>query len=367
MTVPFYDFPQLHNETFRIELLERYDQILKDNSFIEGQYNALFEKEFAKLQQAKHCCLVANGTDALEISLKAYGIQPGDLVGVPAISYFASAEAIINVGANVVFIDINPVTGLICPESTQRILQQYDLKAIIPVHIYGLPVDLEAITPLCQAKNVAIVEDGAQAAGATLSTGPVGSSPNLTTFSFYPTKNLGALGDAGAILTTDDDLAETIKLLRNHGRLPSGHQLIGRNSRCDHFQAAALHLKLEKYLAYNKIRQELARYYWKHLQNLPLGLLPKKYLETSAWHLFPLALADEIEKTRLQTFLKQKGIGTAPFYELAMSQEKPLQDCPGENQKAHEFAGTRLCLPLHPHLSASQMEEVIQEVRNFFS
>jgi dTDP-4-amino-4,6-dideoxygalactose transaminase len=263
MNVSFYDFPNLHNADFKAEILNRYKEIIDNNAFIEGQYNHSFEKKFAELQQTKHCLLVANGTDAIEIALLAEGIKAGDLVGVTSISFFATAEAVINVGATPVFIDVEPETGLICPESLKRVLSQHKLNAIIPVHIYGMPAAIAELETICKPKNIKIIEDGAQSQGGFYANGkPIGSSQNLVTYSFYPTKNLGAFGDAGAILTQDDKMADTIKSIRNHGRSPNGHTIIGRNSRCDHFQAAVLDLKMDKIEQQNIDRKTIAKKYF---------------------------------------------------------------------------------------------------------
>jgi dTDP-4-amino-4,6-dideoxygalactose transaminase len=231
MSVPFYSFNDLDDNVFQEKVLGRFKEIVEAHAFVEGKYNAQFEKNFAEKQKAKHCLLVGNGTDALEIALQAYDVGPGDKVGVPGISFYASAEAIINCGAEVIFIDVDPKTGLMCPESLKRIIKEHKLKAILPVHIYGQPAPIAELEEICGPSDIKIVEDAAQAAGGYLSAGqPIGSSNNLTTFSFYPTKNLSACGDAGAVLTSDDELAEKIISIRNHGRSPNGHALIGRNS-----------------------------------------------------------------------------------------------------------------------------------------
>lgn len=368
MNVSFYDFKSLHDQDFKKQYLERVSSILEENSYIEGKDNFAFEKQFAQLQQSSFCSLVANGTDALEIALQAQGVQVGDLVGVPALSFYASAEAIINIGASPVFIDIDPDSGLLCPRALKKTLETHELKAVMPVHLYGHPCAMQEIEALCSPLNIPIVEDGAQAQGATyLDNGkPVGSRQNLSTFSFYPTKNLGALGDAGAIMGSSEELMQKVVMIRNHGRSPQGHALIGRNSRCDHFQAAALLLKLEKLAAQNQVRKSLAKRYFEKLAPLPLRLSPETFLEHSSWHLFPIRCQDASERKELMSFLKERQIGTALFYEKALTEEMPLQEFPGDVTVAPEFNQQVLCLPLNPFLSLEQLEYVERSITQFY-
>ena len=366
MSVPFYNFHDLHHESFKNDIKERLGSIIDRNAFIEGEYNQQFEEEFAKMQQAKHCLLVANGTDALEIALKVYGVKPGDHVGVPGITFYASAEAVLNIGAIPVWIDVSLQTGLICSTSLERVHKQLGLKAVMPVHIYGLPASMSEVNQYCYENGISVVEDAAQAQGATYQNNkPVGSFDNLTTFSFYPTKNLSAFGDAGCILTQDDELARKIVIERNHGR--GDEQSMGRNSRCDHMQAAVLHLKLQHIEKYNNQRKEVAKKYHHALEETPLGLLPKEYLSLSSWHLYPVQLSSVEERQNLSQFLKERNIGHTPFYERSMAQEKALSHLKGESNNADQFAGKTLCLPIHPFIKDEDIETIANAVRKFFS
>lgn len=372
MGIGFYDFKNLHNEKFQKEILERFAEIVSSNGFVEGKYNDLFEAEFAEMCGAKHALLVGNGTDALEISLQAHGIGRGDKVAVPGISFFASAEAVINVGAEVVFVDVHEDTGLIDTESFRRVIEQHDIKAVMPVHIYGLPARIDELEMLCAPKDIKIIEDAAQGMGGALHCGPIGSSGNLTCFSFYPTKNLGAFGDAGAILTNSDEMKEEILSIRNHGRSPQGHRLIGRNSRCDHLQASVLHLKLKNISEYNTARKRIASWYFEHLSGLnekipePVRMVSEDYLGESSWHLFPIGVKNKETKYKLREFLLEKGIGNALFYEKSLPEEAPLKDIPGETEKAIKFAGETLCLPMHPFLTEDDVATVTKELQSFF-
>ena len=367
MVVPFYDFKSLHNHAFQQLAKERISKILEDNSFVEGEFNTKFEKDFSLMQKNNHCLLVANGTDALEISLKAIGIKEGDLVGLPGITFFATAEAIINVGAKPVFIDVSPSTGLICPKSFSRVASNYSLKAVIPVHIYGLPAPISEVEEIAKLHNISIIEDAAQAFGAFYDKErlfPVGSGKNLVTFSFYPTKNLSAIGDAGAILTNCIKMTEKIKSLRNHGR--GSIDLVGRNSRCDHLQAAVLHLKLQNAEKLNDQRKNVAKLYYKHLSEISHALPEEKFLELSSWHLFPLKLESIEVRKSLQKRLQEADIGCAPYYEKSMSQEPALKNFHGEREEAEKLAGRVLCLPMTPFLDEKSILKVTDNIKMFF-
>lgn len=366
MGISLYDFANLHNVAFQEQIKERFAEIIQQGSFIEGHYNQQFERRFAQMQGAAYCALVANGTDALQIALRVLDIGPGDQVGVPGISFFATAEAVISVGATPVFIDVDPATGLMDYQSLEIAVSQHQLRAIIPVHIYGQPAPITNLQKLCTAHQIAIVEDAAQAMGSYYEDlRPVGSSGNMVTFSFYPTKNLSAFGDAGAILMQDKWQWERVCQFRNHGRSVSGHLLSGYNSRCDHLQAAVLDLKLDTVGALNEKRKNLAQIYHRLLADLPVRLVPAKYLGLSSWHLYPIGLANAQEKLALQEHLKASGIATALFYAKSLPEELPLQSFPGAKAQAQMFAANTLCLPIHPFLTTEQVEEVCQQLKFF--
>jgi dTDP-4-amino-4,6-dideoxygalactose transaminase len=367
MQVSFYNFQKLHDAELQKEILRRYEEIIANNAFVEGKWNTEFESSFAKMQGSKHCLLLGNGTDAIELALIAAGVKAGDKVGVAAISFYASAEAVVTVGAIPVFIDVLPESGLIDPASLERVLQKHSLKAIVPVHIYGQPADIAALEKICKPKGIKIIEDGAQAQGGFYENGkPIGSSDNITTFSFYPTKNLGAFGDAGAVTFNDDELRQPLLSLRNHGRSPSGTLLVGRNSRCDHLQAAVLHLKMEKIEGYNQDRKKIAAKYLEALKGLPIRMVPEKFLKFSSWHLFPIGVNSKEMKYKLKDFLTQEGIGNALFYEKALPEEAPIAHFEGERDKAIAFAQQTLCLPMHPFLTDEEIAMVSTVLKKFF-
>ncbi|CBW25328.1 putative DegT family aminotransferase [Halobacteriovorax marinus SJ] len=362
MEISFYDFQNLHNEEFRKEIKEIIGEIIDNNAFAEGEYNHKFEKDFAKMQGANYCALVGNGTDAIEISLEVLGIGHGDKVGVPGITFYATIEAILNRGATPVYIDINPEDGLICPESTKRMVEAHDLKAIIPVHIYGLPAPIAELEAVCNPKGVKIIEDSAQAQGTFLPSGPVGSTNNMSTFSFYPTKNLAAFGDAGAVLVPSEELYKKIKTIGNHGR--GDDAMYGRNSRCDHIQAAVLYKKLEKIEEYNKSRKEVATLYHQNLEGSKVKTLPTKYLQTSSWHLYPVQCESAEVRESLANLLSEKGVSTTPFYAEALSEMTPFKGHEGEDEKAKAFAGRTLCLPISAFTTKEQIEYICNIIKS---
>ena len=361
----FYSFDSLHSDRFALQALERWREILQSNTFVEGHYNRSFEEKFARLQGAGHCLLVGNGTDALEMALALGGIGAGDKVGIPGITFHATAEAVINIGAIPVLVDGEPSTGLMDPDSLERVLSRHDLAAVVPVHIYGLPVAMERVERLCVPRNIYIVEDAAQAQGAFYadSRKPVGSRRNPAIFSFYPTKNLGAMGDAGCILTRDGNQAARIRAMRNHGR---GGEGTGRNSRCDHLQAAILDLKLDSIGEFNECRKRVAGGYHRCLKGLPLGLIPDSYLPLSSWHLYPIRLGDVRQAGRLREFLRERGVGSMDFYAKAISQEPWAAGWAGERRESESLAGRVVCLPGHPFLSDEDVLRIGGKVREFF-
>ena len=365
MRVSLYDFSQPNHEDFKREIGERINRIIGTDTFIEGSYNLSFEKAFAQMQQARHCLLVGNGTDALEIALKASGVKTGDKVAVPSITFWATAEAVLNIGAEPVFVDVLRETGLVDPDSLEAVIDEYHPSAVMPVHIYGLPVEMSRIKALCDPRGIAIIEDAAQAHGALVDGKPVGHGPNPAAFSFYPTKNLGAFGDAGCILTRDDGFAHRIRTLRNHGR--GDEKLLGRNSRCDHIQAAVLDLKLAHTKELYRGRRQAAAWYHERLRGLPLCFVPERYLETSSWHLYPVFFQEDRTAQDLQRFLAKHQVQSALFYPKALLDEKPLAHYASDGGKNARFlAGKTLCLPMHPHLTQDDVLFVGEAIEQFF-
>ena len=360
-----YDLVNLHDEPFREEIKKRLAKIVDTNAFIEGEYNTKFEAEFAEMQGANFCRLVANGTDAIEIALKAYDIGSGDLVAIPGITFYATAEAVFNIGATPILVDVEEESGVMCPKSLERVVAEYDIKAAIPVHIYGLPCKMDEINHICRKNNIAIIEDAAQASGTITPLGPAGANPHsVATFSFYPTKNLSAMGDAGAILSHDPNVTKKIEIIRNHGRGGVGE--IGRNSRCDHFQAAVLQHKLSFIEEQNQRRKEVAALYMKSITNPEVKLLPSKYIQTSSWHLFPMRVKNNDVAKALVTYLKQKDIASSDiYYAKSMGLEPALDGVKGEREIANSLAGKTVCIPITPFLTSEDVLKISSAVNSF--
>lgn len=370
MAVSFYNFQKSLETELKNSILQRFQEIVESHQFVDGTYNKLFEQEFAAFCGTKHTLLVANGTDALELSLMALGIKAGDKVIIPDVTFFATFEAVINTGGTPILADVDPQTGLLCTNSLSDLLAQHnDVKFIIPVHLYGLPAPIKKIETLCEGRDIKIIEDAAQAHGAQLnSKTKVGASGHLTTFSFYPTKNLGAYGDAGAITLNDDHLATLLKSLRNHGRSKQGHQIVGRNSRCDHLQAAVLQARLINYPNQLLTRRKMAKAYFKQLSSIKnISLLPTSVLESSSWHLFPIFLNSKQEKLEIKEFLQKKQIETALFYERPISSEPALSSFETKHLiHSQKFADKTLCLPMNPFLTLEDVSEVTEQIAQYF-
>ena len=359
--IQLYGLDRFHDRQFQEKVLARWRNILKENSFVEGKFNLDFEKEFARVQKASFCLLVANGTDALEIAMCALGVKKGDNVAVPQMTFYATAEAVVNVGANPVFIDINPQTGLMDTQSLERMSLSHPIKAVIPVHLYGLNVPMDEIETVCNRQGITILEDAAQGFGGTYEDGrPIGSK-HTAAFSFYPTKNLGAFGDAGAVTTRDEKVIKQVGRIRNHGR-GSQESVSGRNSRCDHLQAAVLSLKLEEASRHRQMRKEVARKYHQGFDDSSVQIVPVKFMETSSWHLYPIRFASVSLRSRVQKALSAKGIDSSPFYEKALSWMPAFSRFPGEDDQAKEICGRVLCLPMHPFLKDEEINKVVQGV-----
>jgi dTDP-4-amino-4,6-dideoxygalactose transaminase len=362
MKVSFYDFQSLHPSPFLQTIQDTFGTILKESSFIDGQYNKSFEALLADFVGAKHAKLVANCTDALEMALKISGIGHHDFVAVPSVTFHASSECILNVGAIPILIDVHPETGLIDPASLERMAKQFPIKAVIPVHIYGMPAPMQEILAVAKKYSMVVIEDAAQAIGTTFpnSQQRVGNSLHMTTFSFYPTKNLGAFGDAGAITTNDDELAKKIMIERNHGRSAEGLHHFGRNSRCDHLQAAVLALKMPFLTEQNQARVQVAQRYIQGLASFPEIKIPgSSFLKESSWHLFPILLPHAEMRLKIHQHLKELGIQTMMFYERSLGDEIPMKSFQGEQSMARSFTSKVLCLPMHPYLSHEQIDYVL--------
>lgn len=365
MAVPFLDL-KASFEAIQPEIESALLEVARSGWYIKGQAVAQFESEFVHYTESKHCVGVGSGLDALVLSLRALDIGEGDEVIVPANTFIATWLAVSNVGATIVPVDagvddynldIRQIEAAITPKT----------KAIMPVHLYGCPVDIEAIVSLAKQYDLFVIEDAAQAHGARFDSRRIGSHGDLVCWSFYPGKNLGALGDGGAVTTNNPVLAEKINQLGNYGSKQKYYnEVMGVNSRLDPIQAAVLSVKLQYLDAWNHHRQMIAQRYLESLRDLPVQL-PKITADTEpVWHLFVIAVH---ERDRLQAYLSERGIQTLIHYPVAPHRQKAyahlnLQE--GQFPESERYANQVLSLPIGPQLSMAHVEEVIKAVKEFF-
>jgi dTDP-4-amino-4,6-dideoxygalactose transaminase len=342
-------------------------RVLQSGSYVLGEETRLFEHEIASYGGVKHAIGVNSGTDAILLALRALNIGPGDEVIVPAMTFIATAEPIVQLGATPVFADIDSKTYNLDPHQVQTKITR-KTKAIIAVHLYGQPADMDSLLLLAKSQNIPLIEDMAQALGASYKGKKVGSFGAMACLSFYPTKNLGACGDAGMVLTSDDALARRLRGLRNHGaQVKYHHDEIGYNSRLDEIQAAILRIKLPLLDGWNKKRMELAHLYSKSLSNAPVQH-PQAAPEGK--HIFHLYSICTPQRDALQTWLGQQGISSATHYPKPLHLQtafKVLGGKPGDYPQSERLAKETLSLPLYPTLSPKDILRVVLAVRSFFN
>jgi dTDP-4-amino-4,6-dideoxygalactose transaminase len=375
MKVPFFDLsPQF--QMIGDEVKSALDEVFKSQQFILGKKVEILEQAIAQYCQTGYAIGVASGSDALLLSLMALGIGPGDEVLIPPFTFFATAGAVSRVGATPVFVDINPDTYNIDPSQIEKKITPRT-KAIIPVHLFGQCVDMDPLLKIAKEKKLFIIEDAAQALGAEYkphhSKGRrAGEIGDLGCFSFYPTKNLGAFGDAGMVVANDPQLAEKIRLLRAHGSKPKYyHKWIGINSRLDTLQAAILLVKFKYLERWTLERQKRAERYFLLFDDL-LPSVPNLQLPTIQYenrHIFNQYVIRVPERDRLRKFLTEAGIGTDIYYPLPLH----LQECysflkhkQGDFPVSERAAQETLALPIYPELTEEQQTLVVDRIRAFY-
>ena len=360
--VRFLDLGTTHGQ-IRDALDAAWVETMETNGFIGGPHLESFENEFATYCQANACVGVANGTDALELILRGLGIGAGDEVIIPTNTFVATAEAVVAVGALPVFTDVDPRTALITGDHVRAAMTPRT-AAVMAVHLYGQMVDVDDLQHVAGPAGIAIIEDAAQAHGATWNERRAGSAGVAAGFSFYPGKNLGALGDAGAITTSDVGLADRIRSIANHGRSRHSkyeHDLVGRNSRLDGLQAAVLRVKLPKLDRWNAGRRAAAELY---LNNLPDGFVPYAESEaaTGVYHLF-VVRSTAVDRDVVGAFLDAQQIQWGIHYPVPCHRQLPFVDgTPSFFETADVHAGQMLSLPMHPHLEFNEILRVCDEL-----
>ncbi len=363
MKIPFVDLKAQYL-SLKDELDAANANVVSETAFIGGRYASAFEKAFAEYLGVGHCVAVANGTDAIEIALQAVGIEPGDEVLVPANTFIATAEAVSNIGALPVFVDIEPLFYHIDPaEIEEKITPR--TKAIIPVHLYGLPADMDSIMPIAQKHGLKVVEDTAQAHGATYKGQKVGSFGDAATFSFYPSKNLGAFGDAGAIVTNNTTTTDRARLIANHGQAAKNrHTIVGRNSRMDGIQAAVLSVKLPHLDSWLEARRSHARLYNELLSDSDIVFPVEPEHSRHTYHLYVVQVSD---RDGVQAKLAEAGIETGVHYPTAlpfMEAYQHLGHTPEDFPVAHSQMGKLLSLPMYAELTDEMIEYVCTKLKN---
>lgn len=363
MAVPFLDLPAMHAE-ISDELDDVWKQVSRTGKFIGGEFVERFEAEWADYCGVDQCVGVANGTAALELSLRALGIGAGDEVIVPANTFIATAEAVAAVGARPVFVDVDPSTLLVTAASVQEAIT-LRTAAVIAVHLYGQPADMDAIGRVAQAAGLAVLEDAAQAHGATWNGRKAGSLSDVGCFSFYPGKNLGAFGDAGAVVTRDFALADRVRRMSNHGRPPDAahlHEMVGTSNRLDALQAAILSVKVKRLDTWNACRRRAATVYGTVLAGLPQGAgfpLEMVQLADGACSSHHLMVMQTAHRDRLRRSLAAEGIATGIHYPIPCHLQTAFRANRMPPLPVVERAAERvLSLPMFPHLTDSQIRQV---------
>ena len=341
------------------EILSAMTDLMGRSAYIGGKIVDSFESAFAEFCGTSHCVGVANGTDALILSLRALGIGSGDEVIVPAYTFIATAAAVTLAGAKPIFADISNLSLTLNPEVVEQAITP-KTKAIIPVHLYGHPADMDALRSIAQSHNLDVIEDAAQAHGSLYKGKPAGSIGRLATFSFYPTKNLGAYGDGGAVVTNDPDIAEKIRRIANHGRTVHYlHGEIGTNSRLDALQAAVLNIKLPHMKSVIKSRRALAAIYNDLLgQTEGLRLPHEEAWAESAWHLYVVRTNS---RDTLVDRLKKRGIMAYAHYPLPLHLQDAFSSLgysSGDFPVAESVANEVASLPFYPSMRLEQAERV---------
>jgi dTDP-4-amino-4,6-dideoxygalactose transaminase len=356
--IPLVDLSRQHSEIID-ELGREINEIVRTCDFIGGARVQEFEHNFAEYCDARHCVSLGNGTDAITIALKALGIGAGDEVIVPAVSFFASAEAVSNAGATVVFCEIDSATANIDARRIPDVLTPRT-RAILPVHLYGQPADMDGILGVAAKHGLRVIEDCAQAVGARHRSRRVGTLGDIGCFSFYPSKNLGAFGDGGAIVTNDSKLAETCRMLGNHGGLRRyEHQVLGYNSRLDTIQAAVLTIKLKYLDDWTRLRKEVAAHYTATLQNSSIEQLATLPEVEHVHHLFTVRVnrRDEVAGR-----LKDAGVDANVHYPAALPGLAPYasehKDARATFAKATAHAERTLSLPIFPMITRDEVDYV---------
>jgi dTDP-4-amino-4,6-dideoxygalactose transaminase len=360
--VPYFDL-KAEYASLRDEVLAALDRVCRNASFILGEEVEAFEKQFATLCETNHCVALNSGTSALHLGLLALGVQHGDEVITTPNTFLATAEAISYCGARPVFVDIDPATANLDPKLIERAITR-ETKAIVPVHLYGRVADMDPILEIASRHHLGVLEDACQAHGARYRGRRAGSLGHAAAFSFYPTKNLGAYGEGGALTTNDDRIAQFARAARTHGQTGRyEHEFVGYNYRMEGFQGAVLQVKLKHFAEASARREELARAYRRLLAGAHLNVPHDDPRDECAYHLF-VVYVDRRDEVRSQ--LADRGIETAVHYPRPLHLQPAYADCgvPQGTLPHSERACDRvISLPFYPRLHPEQIENVANALR----
>lgn len=366
MKIPFLSFTEV-NKLIKPDITAAFETFFDGGWYVLGEKVKQFEREYASFNNVSHCAGVSNGLDALHIALRTLQVGRGDEVIIPSNTFIATALAVSYVGATPVFVEPDIHTYNIDPERIEAAIT-FKTKAIIPVHLYGQACNMEAVIAIASKHNLYVIEDNAQAQGATFNNKPTGSWGHINATSFYPGKNLGAFGDAGAVTTNDESLAKKAAVLRNYGsEVKYQHDEIGFNMRLDECQAAFLSVKLKYMQDWTKQRQQIASWYNEALNDIGDIVLP--YVHPQATHVYHLYVIRTKQRDALQQHLHANGIGTLIHYPVPPHLQKAYQNLgfkKGDYSIAEEIAETCLSLPMWPGMTKDLSDAIIETINQFY-
>jgi dTDP-4-amino-4,6-dideoxygalactose transaminase len=365
--IPFLSF-QKRNQAIRKDVLSAFEQFFDSSWYVLGEQVNQFEVSYAKFNEVEHCIGVSNGLDALHLSLKALNIGKGDEVIVPSNTFIATVLAVNYVGATPIFVEPRADTYNINPDLIEGVITSRT-KAIMPVHLYGQACEMDDIMAIAKKHSLYVIEDNAQAQGASWNRKLTGSFGDINGVSFYPGKNLGALGDAGAVTTNNTVLRDKILSLRNYGSQKKYHnEVVGYNNRLDECQAAFLNVFLKHLPNWTEERQKIAQWYNEELKDIPAIILPKVQKEAS--HVYHLYVIRTKKRDELQQYLKDRGVGTLIHYPIPPHLQACYKDLgykKGDFPIAEEIANSTLSLPIYLGLTLKEIEYIAACIRKFVS
>jgi len=363
--VPLLDITR-DNEPMLYEMIRAISEVVHSGGFVGGPHCQLLEQAVAELCQTRHAIGCASGSDALLLSLMAIDLQPGDEVIVPSFTFFASVSAVTRLGATPVFIDIEPDTFNLDPQRLEELITPRT-KAVMPIHLFGQAANMTAIVGVAKCHGIHVIEDMAQAIGAKHGDQSVGSMGTTGCISFYPTKNLGGLGDGGMVVSNDDAIADRVRLLANHGMRPRYyHQAVGINSRLDAIQAAGLNVKIQHLAKWINQRRENARYYSQRFAELGLdseiGIPGDDTCGLHVWNQFTIRLLNH-DRDQVRADLTESGIGSDIYYPIPVHRQecyRYLNACDESLPETNRASSQVLSLPIFPSLTQAELDRVIE-------